>query len=83
MSRACICVFTIDMMQEDWEEDCRKETNVATKTTSMVDRERDGLPLHEPKPEGVEMVSYSTFYDSLFELVDAEYGRSGKQAPLL
>ena len=72
------------MVQEDWAEDCRKEPNFAFKTVSMVDRERDGLPMYEHKPDGVEMVSYSTFYDSMFELADAEYaGRTGKHAQLL
>jgi hypothetical protein len=73
-------VLTINMVQEDWAEDCRKEPNVATKTTSMVDRERDGLSMYEQKPDEVEMVSYSTFYDSMFELADDEYGRTGKHA---
>ena len=71
-------VFTINMVQEDWAEDCRKEPNFVFKTVSMVDRERDGLPMYEHKPDGVEMVSYSTFYDSMFELADDEYGRTGK-----
>ena len=43
----------------------------------MVARERDGLPPYEPKPDGVEMISYSAFYDSMFELADAECGRTG------
>ena len=56
-----------------------KEINIATKTRSMVGREGDGLPAHEPKPEGVDMVSYSVFYESIFELADAEHGRTGEQ----
>ena len=55
-----------------------KEINIATKTSSMVGRECDGLPAHEPKPEGVDMVSYSVFYESIFELADAEHGRTGE-----
>ena len=50
-----------------------------SKTRSMVARERDGLPAHEPKPEGVDMISFSILYDSMFELADAECGRRGKQ----
>ena len=50
-----------------------------SKTRSMVARERDGLLAHEPKPEGVDMISFSVLYDSMFELADAECGRRGKQ----
>ena len=48
----------------------------------MVARERDGLPPYEPMPDGVEMMSYSAFYDSMFELADAECGRTGNTEAL-
>ena len=66
-----------DGIQEDWVEDCARVQTAQSKTLSMVARERDGLPPYEPMPDGVEMMSYSAFYDSMFELADAECGRTG------
>ena len=43
----------------------------------MVKREKQGLPLFRPKPDGVEAISYSVFFDSVFELADAWVSTTG------
>ena len=48
----------------------RKDT-LQTKTKHMQNRENKGLPAFEPIPEGVEVLPYSVFFDSTFELADA------------
>ena len=34
-----------------------------------------GLPPSDPKPEGVDVIGYGCFFDSLFELADGIVGR--------
>ena len=34
-----------------------------------------GRPPYDPKPEGMEVIGYSEFFDSLFELADTIVGR--------
>ena len=41
----------------------------------MEKRVEHGLPAFEPKPEGVDVIGYGMFYDSMFELADAMVGR--------
>ena len=41
----------------------------------MEQREKHGLLPFEPKPEGLDAISYGTFYDSVFELADCMVGR--------
>ena len=62
--------------QEDWAADREKNDNVeCVKSELMEQREAFGLPACSPKPEGIDTISYGTFYDSIFELADCMVGR--------
>ena len=74
-------------VQEDWEADQEKNENnenrECVKSELMEQREGCGLPACEPKPEGIDTISYGTFYDSIFELADCMVGRgAGGAVPL-
>ena len=56
--------------EEDWEAECKRADTLLTKTKHMQHREAKGLPLTEPIPDRVEVLSYSVFFDSIFELAD-------------
>lgn len=63
-------------VQEDWDADIAKNELLDTvKSELMEKREKHGLPLFVPKAEGLEAISYGTFYDSMFELADCMIGR--------
>jgi len=67
---------SMDIAEEDWKVDSKCEnTRSDTKTKRMECREMHGRPPYDPKPEGVEVIGYSEFFDSLFELADTMVGR--------
>ena len=43
----------------------------------MLQREAQGLPPFDPPPEGVDVIGYATFFDSIFELADVLVGQQG------
>ena len=36
----------------------------------MVEREKKGMPAEGPKPDGMDVIGFGVFFDSLFELAD-------------
>ena len=70
-----MCVTAV--FQEDFIQDCNRISKVNSKTRSMAMREKHGLSSFEPKPDGLDAVSYSVFFDSVFELADEKFGRKG------
>ena len=56
--------------EEDWSDDCKKSSAAGTRSSKMVEREKKGMPTEGPKPEGIDVIGFSVFFDSLFELAD-------------
>ena len=50
---------------------------IGTKTQAMIQRVKRGLPAYDPKPDGLEAISYAVFFDSMFELADAWVSETG------
>ena len=63
--------------EEDWEAEFRRKDTLQTKTKHMQCREAKGLPPSELIPKGVEVLPYSVFYDSIFELTDGYIMQQG------
>lgn len=63
--------------EEDWKAEFRRKDTLQTKTKHMQCREANGLPPSELIPKGVEVLPYSIFCDSIFELADGYIMQQG------
>ena len=75
-SEMCLLVAECSC-QDDWQEELQKKPRSNTKTRAMLQREAQGLPPFDPPPEGVDVIGYATFFDSIFELADVLVGQQG------
>jgi len=68
----------IEIAEEDWKADSNRYLacdTCETRTRKMEIREMHGLPPSDPRPEGVDVIGYGCFFDSLFEMADGIVGR--------
>ena len=69
----------LQLLQEDWDLDLKRNSSkTGTHITELMKiRQKQGLVLFDPKPEGIEAVPYAVFFDSMFELADAWVSETG------